>query len=194
MGNIPYENFKIVDADWRPGIAKVLLNDSTTFYLAVRSLENHGEFIRQLSERLNETQIGNGFQKLAQPRRFAALQTVIYVLAFLPSVILLMGISFERYPVKILHEELNSFGVQSIAMGTDGSVWAGIYGHNDNTYIWHLSETASEYWTLPDETCEDCLSISVVYNAINQPVVIDHILSSDETEKKAKVYTWNSNE
>lgn len=188
LGSIPYENIKFIDTDfWRPGIGKITLQNGETILLGIRSLENHREFIKQLTEKLSQIQVGESVEKLARPKRFGVLQTAIAIIGFLPTVFLMTEVYFRDNITHIWNEELSAWGVDRITMDADGSIWASAGGYKSDIYAWHLSESRRDHWTLPLDTCEDCGVTYITHDSQNQPIILDTL----SNENAIKAYAWD---
>jgi hypothetical protein len=189
LGKIPYESIASINLDsWKPGVIKLVFRDEGYIYLPVRTLENQLEFIDQLSEKLVNTKGVDALAIMKQPKRFKFLQTFIYSLAFIPSFLLLFFMLVDDFEPRVWKEELTPWSIRGISPDSDGTVWvsAGNY-HNDDTYIWHISETTREHWTLTNEICEKCDAYSVSHDANGYPVIVN------SEGDHSVIYSWNGN-
>lgn len=193
IGQLPYDDIMFIDADsWRPGIARVAFKDGRHILLAVRSLENHPDFVEQLAGKLDVMQVGQGFLKLSQPRRFKVILPFIYILAFLPSIVLYFSMTLDHWSPRVWNEELGPWYVQGISRDPDGAVWASVSNFdNDNIYVWHLSGNSREHWTLSAKTCADCEAYNLSHDSRGFPRILDgEEGSTDNPEATSIIYAW----
>ncbi len=197
LGAIPYASIASISLDsWRPGVIKLVFGDESYIYLPSRALENHTEFIDQLSENLSSTNGIETLAKLKQPKRFKNLQTFLYSLAFAPTIFLLFFMFIDDYEPQVWKEEFTPWIVQGISPDSDGTVWVGIKNYrNDDIYVWRLSNTEKEHWTLPQEFCNDCDAYTISHDLIGNPIVVTGEKNPTNTsEWESKIYQWNGNE
>jgi hypothetical protein len=184
LGEIPYESIQSAEIDsWRPGIAKLIFPNGGQILLPVKSLERSAEFMDILTSKLSTNQVGEGLVKLAQPRRFKILQSIIFTLAFTPTILLLILFGVDNWNPKIWNEELSSWSVLAVSLDSDGTIWANADGDKDDVIVWRLSENSREHWSLPQNVCRDCTAYTVSHNSRNLPIVLD----SDEI---STIYEW----
>ncbi|MBI5298132.1 MAG: hypothetical protein HY869_21865 [Chloroflexi bacterium] len=193
IGQLSYDDIMFIDADsGRPGIAKLTFKDGRHILLAVRSLENHPDFVEQLAGKLDVMQIGQGFLKLSQPRRFKVILPFVYILAFLPTVVLYFSMTLDHWSPRAWNEELGLWSVDGISRDSDGTVWASVSKFNDDdVYVWRLSGDSREHWTLPSDTCADCEAYTVSHDSRGFPRILDNEASStDNPESTSIIYAW----
>ena len=191
LGEIPYESIVSVEINsWRPGIVKFLFKDGSFIILGVRALENHVEFVDQLSAKLTYEQIKDGFLKLKQPKRYKNLQAFIYSLAFAPTILLFFLMGVDNWEPRVWNEEFSSWSVRGISPDSDGTVWVSADNRKGDIYIWHISETEREHWKLPKEVCDKCDGFTISHDAKGFPKIIN---SEKGLSSVSAIYTWNGN-
>jgi hypothetical protein len=193
IGRIQYENIMFIDADaWRPGIAKLIFRDGRHILLAVRSLENYPDFVEQLAGKLDVMQVGQFFLKLSQPRRFKVILPFIYILAFLPSVVLYFSMTLDHWSPRVWNEELGPWFTHSVSYDSDDTLWALTSPYKGDYYIWHLSGENNKHWTLPKEICIECDFSPISHDSRGFPIVIStEVDPSDKSKSINKVNAWD---
>jgi len=197
IGKIPYESIVSINFDsFKPGVIKLVFRDESYIFLPCRTLENHTEFIDQLQEKLSSTNGVETLARLKQPKRFNNLQSLLYALAFAPTIIWLFFMFVDDYEPQVWKEEFTPWIVQGISPDSDGTVWVGTQNYrNDDIYIWHLSDTEKEHWTLPQELCNDCDAYTISHDLSGNPIIVTNEKNQKNTsEWKSKIYRWNGNE
>jgi streptogramin lyase len=186
LGKIPYESIVSISFDsWKPGVLKLSFRDGSYIFLPGRGLENHTEFIIQLSEKLVNTKGVEALAKINQPKRFKVLQTLIYSIAFAPTVFLLFFMLVDKYEPKVWKEEFTPWTTLGITSDSDGTVWISADNRKDNIYIWRISETKRYHWTLPYEICKKCDAYSISHDDNGYPQVVN-----SEGDLSA-IYSWD---
>ncbi len=197
LGTIPYESIVSIGLDsWKPSVLKLTFSDGSYIFLPNRGLENHTKFIDQLSEKLTNTQGAEVFAKLNQPKRFKYLQSFLYALAFTPTIFLLFFIPVDNFESQVWKKEFTPWIVQGISPDSDGTVWVGTKNYrNDDIYIWHLSDTEKEHWTLPQELCNDCDAYTISHDLSGNPIIVTSEKDPTNTsEWESKMYRWDGND